>query len=252
MTYNILISGTTKGLGRALVEKYLGRPNTLVVATVRDPSTSEATSLQDLPKAEGSDLIVVKIEARSDTDGLEAVNTISSKLSHLDLVIANSGFYTVPAAPQIAKIAPSDLLDHVNVNTAGTIRLFQATLPLLQKAKEPIFAYISSMAGSIALTGDLPFPTGIYGASKAAMNFLVRRIHQEHPELISVALHPGAVMTPGGTVASKDLGMDNPDFAGFYTTLEKSIDGMVGKLDNASREETSGKFLSFDDERLEW
>lgn len=167
------------------------RPNTLVVATVRDPSTSEATSLQDLPKAEGSDLIVVKIEARSDTDALEAVNTISSKLAHLDLVIANSGFYTVPAAPQIAKIAPSDLLDHVNVNTAGTIRLFQATLPLLQKAKEPIFAYISSMAGSIALTGDLPFPTGIYGASKAAMNFLVRRIHQEHPELISVALHPG-------------------------------------------------------------
>lgn len=24
------------------------------------------------------------------------------------------------------------------------------------------------------------------------------------------------------------------------------------QLDNASREETSGKFLSFDDERLEW
>lgn len=37
-------------------------------------------------------------------------------------------------------------------------------------------------------------------------------------------------MTPGGTVVSKDLGMDNPDFAGFYTTLEKSIDGMVGKV----------------------
>lgn len=39
-----------------------------------------------------------------------------------------------------------------------------------------------------------------------------------------------AVMTPGGTVVSKDLGMNNPDFAGFYTTLEKSIDGMVGKV----------------------
>lgn len=106
-------------------------------------------------------------------------------------MIANAGYYTPPADPKVAKITAKDLLDHVDVNTAGPIRLFQATLPLLQKAEKPIFAYMSSMAGSITATGEVPFSAGVYGASKAASNFLVRRAHAEHPDLIIFAMHPG-------------------------------------------------------------
>ncbi|KAI5200875.1 hypothetical protein AUEXF2481DRAFT_77134 [Aureobasidium subglaciale EXF-2481] len=251
MTYNILISGSTKGLGRAFVAKYLSRPNTTVVATVRDPSTQEAQALHSISKAEGSNLIVVKIESRSDTDCISAVNFLHDQgISHLDVVIANAGFYTVPKEPAVAKITAEELLDHVNVNAAGPVRLFQATLPLLNAAEKPIFVYISSMAGSIAATGDLPFGVGVYGASKAAGNFLVRRIHQENPELIAFAMHPGAVKTEGGLVVSGDLGM--LQYEEFFTTLEKSINGMVGKIDNATRENSSGKFLCFDDTPLEW
>ena len=108
-------------------------------------------------------------------------------------MIANAGYYTPPANPKVARITAKDLLEHVDVNTAGPIRLFQATLPLLQKAEKPIFAYMSSMAGSIGATGEVPFSAGVYGASKAASNFLVRRAHAEHPELIIFAMHPGYV-----------------------------------------------------------
>ena len=65
MTYNVLISGTNKGIGYDFVAKYLNRPNTTVIATVRDPGSSEADSLRSLPKAEGSSVIVVKIESTS-------------------------------------------------------------------------------------------------------------------------------------------------------------------------------------------
>ncbi|KAI5276026.1 putative NADP(+)-dependent dehydrogenase [Aureobasidium subglaciale] len=253
MTYNILISGTTKGLGRAFVAKYLSRPNTTVIAT-------EAQALHSISKAEGSNLIVVKVESRSDTDCISAIDSLHDQgISHLDVVIANAGFYTVPKDPAVAKITAEELLDHVNVNAAGPVRLFQATLPLLKAAEKPIFVYISSMAGSIAATGDLPLGVGVYGASKAAGNFLVRRIHQENPELTAFAMHPGAVKTEGGLVVSEDLGM--LQYEEFFTTLEKSIDGMVGKkeqeadqrqIDNATRENSSGKFLCFDDTLLEW
>ncbi|KAH0293725.1 nor-1 [Aureobasidium namibiae CBS 147.97] len=252
MSYTILISGANSGLGLSLLERYLSRPDTTVIATVRDPTKQQ--SLHDIPKASGSKLIIVKVESRSDTDALEAVSSISNQgINHLDVVIANAGYYTPPADPKVAKITAKDLLEHVDVNTAGPIRLFQATLPLLQKAEKPIFAYMSSMAGSIGATGDVPFSAGVYGASKAASNFLVRRAHAEHPELIIFAMHPGAVATVGALKVVESMGMadlvDNPDV---FTTLEKSTTGMVERIDTATREETSGKFLSFDGSALPW
>jgi norsolorinic acid ketoreductase len=203
MSYTVLISGANSGLGLSLLEKYLSRANTTVVATVRDPSKQQA--LNDISKASGSKLIIVKVESTSDTDCLEAISTIKDQgINHLDVVIANAGYYTPPADPKVAKINATDLLDHVNVNTAGPIRLFQASLPLLQKAEKPIFAYMSSLAGSITATGEVPFSTGVYGASKAASNFLVRRAHAENPELIIFAMHPGYVP------ASLSLELTNP------------------------------------------
>jgi norsolorinic acid ketoreductase len=212
MPYTVLISGANKGLGLSLLEKYLSRADTTVVATVRDYSKQQA--LNDIPKASGSKLVIVKVESRSDTDCLEAISTIKDQgINQLDVVIANAAYYTPPADPKVAKITATDLLDHVNVNTAGPIRLFQASLPLLQKAEKPIFAYMSSLAGSITATGEVPFSAGVYGASKAASNFLVRRAHAEHPELIIFAMHPGYV----------------PDLS---LTLERVADGRLQSCGN--------------------
>jgi norsolorinic acid ketoreductase len=192
MTYNVLISGANKGIGYALVTRYLSRPNTTVIATVRQPSSPEAAQLKELPKGEGSNIIIVKIESTSDTDALEAVSSLGGhQINHLDLVIANSGLFALHAFVEVSKIQPKDLMEHLDVNTGGTLRLFQATLPLLQKAEKPIFAYISSVVGSISMQEYFPAPISSYGASKAAMNLLIRRIHIENPDLIAIALHPG-------------------------------------------------------------
>lgn len=197
MPYTVLISGVNKGLGLGLLKKYLSRPDTLVIGTVRDPSSSEAKALHDTPRAVGTNLIIVKVESRSETDCLAAVSSIRNQgITHLDLVIANAGYYAVPAEPQVAKITSKLLMEHLDVNTAGFVRLFQATLPLLQEAHKPVFMYMSSIAGSIEAAGEAPFPFGVYGASKAASNFLVRKAHQEHPELIVFCMHPGYVLFP--------------------------------------------------------
>jgi norsolorinic acid ketoreductase len=36
------------------------------------------------------------------------------------------------------------------------------------------------------------------------------------------------------------------------TTLQTSIDGIVSKIDTATREQTSGKFISFDGATIGW
>jgi norsolorinic acid ketoreductase len=192
MTYNVLISGANKGIGYEFVAKYLSRPNTTVIATIRRPDSSEADLLRNLPKGEGSNIIVVKIESTSETDAQEAISSLGShQINHLDLVVANAGLFAIHAFVEVSKIQSKDLMDHFNVNTGGTLRLFQATLPLLQKAEKPVFAYISSAVGSISMQEYFVPPIADYGASKAAMNLLVRRIHIENPNLITFAMHPG-------------------------------------------------------------
>jgi norsolorinic acid ketoreductase len=194
MTYNVLISGANKGIGYDFVAKYLSRPNTTVITTVRQPNSPGANRLKELPKAEGSSIIVVKIESTSDTDAQAGISTLGShQINHLDLVIANAGLFATHAFVEVSKIQTKDLIEHFNVNTGGPLRLFQATLPLLQKAEKPVFAYISSIVGSISMQEYFAPPIANYGASKAAMNLLIRRIHIENPGLIAFALHPGQV-----------------------------------------------------------
>lgn len=85
----------------------------------------------------------------------------------------------------------SDLMEHFDVNTAGPIRLFQAVLPLLQKGTDPKFMVLTSAVATISGMEFMPLALSSNGASKAAMNFLVRKIHFENEGLIAFAVHPG-------------------------------------------------------------
>lgn len=62
-TKTFLMSGTTRGIGRGLVSSLLQHPNTTVIAGVRGTKAATATSLNFLPKAQGANLIIVKIDA---------------------------------------------------------------------------------------------------------------------------------------------------------------------------------------------
>lgn len=175
-----------------MVKKYLARPHTTVIGTVRDPSAPASKALHDLPKAEGSRIIVVKIESTSDTDALEAIKSLSTHdIDHIDIVIANAGIFSISAFQRVSEMKTSDLLHHFDVNAAGPVRLFQAVLPLLEKAAAPIFMAVFTAVSSIAGLEYIPFPLSSYGASKAALNYLVRKIHFENEGLIAFAIHPG-------------------------------------------------------------
>lgn len=60
--------------------------------------------------------------------------------------------------------------DHLTTNTVASLVLFQATWPLLQKAKEPKFVTVSSTVGSVGDMESWMMSAGAYGASKAALN----------------------------------------------------------------------------------
>lgn len=180
-----------EGLGKGLLETYLARPNHTVIGAVRDPSAATATSLHDLPKGPSSTLIIVKIDSTSETDAHAAVKELESAhgIRSLDLVIANAGI--LKGFPRVEAVQPSDMKEHYQVNVIAPVLLFQATLPLLQKSTMPKFVTIGSSAGSIGGMEQRPFPNAAYGPTKASLNYLTKKIHLEHENIIAFPVDPG-------------------------------------------------------------
>jgi NAD(P)-dependent dehydrogenase (short-subunit alcohol dehydrogenase family) len=170
----VLITGASRSLGKALVQTYLSRPNHIVVGSVRDKASPHAQELKTLPTAAGSRLFLVKIENTSLTDPTDAVKDLKfAGIDSLDIVIANAGCMGTEIVAAIDTVKPKDVTMCFNVNTLGSLVLFQAVRPLLQKSKLPRWVAITSGAGSIASMEA--FGTSFvssYGISKAGLNWL--------------------------------------------------------------------------------
>ncbi|KAM3449583.1 hypothetical protein MY3296_006803 [Beauveria thailandica] len=244
----VLISGANKGIGRALAEKYLAHPDTTVLATVRNPDSKEAKSLLSAPTGAGSRALLLKVESTSDTDALEAIKSAqSSSVDAIDIVIANAGVYTPRAYQPVAQVSLTHLKEHLDINTLGPVRLFQAAFPLLKKSKTPKFILISSIVGTIANLEQIPFPNGAYGGSKAGANFFAKKIHCENPDIISIAIHPGGVKTEAGNEAARAVGFDES-----FVEVEDSVNAIINKVDGLTRENGSGVFWGIDDTIIPW
>ena len=114
-------------------------------------------------------------------------------ITTLDNVIAKAGISDWKAFGPIASVKIDDVKEHVDVNAIESLLLFQATLPLLRKVTygPGKFVTVSSPIGSIGAMEQRPYPMAAYGASKAMVNYLTRKIHFEREELIAFAVDPG-------------------------------------------------------------
>ncbi len=73
---------------------------------------------------------------------------------------------------------------HYEVNTLGPVMLYQAVRPLLSKGA--VFGVTSSATAMLSV--DVGVPVGSYGASKAALNYIVTRIGFEDKDIVAVAI----------------------------------------------------------------
>lgn len=224
------------------------RPNNTVIAAVRDPQATISKNLNDLPKAEGTSLHLIKIDSANPTHAVTAMNAlVDTGVVYLDLVIANAAIAEV--TDSVASISPEAVRRHLDVNLVGTLALFQAVRPLLQKApnKTPKFIALSSNLGSIGLAPFIPGPWFGYGVTKAALNYMVRRIHVENEWLTTVALQPGWVQTDMGNFAAQAVGMQSAPMK-----LQDSVAGCLKIIDAASMEKYAGEFVSVEGDTVLW
>ena len=181
---------------------------------------------------------------------VSAIAELKSKhsITTLDTVYANAGISKIYPLASEAKL--DDLREHFEVNTLGPLILFQATFPLLLASKHPAgpkFVVMSSSGGSIAGMEQAPMPNSAYGMSKAALNYLVRKVHFENEGLVAFAVHPGWVQTEMGNAAAQGWGLEKAEIS-----VEESVTGVMSVVDGATRKESGGKFLTYSGDEWPW
>jgi NAD(P)-dependent dehydrogenase (short-subunit alcohol dehydrogenase family) len=159
-----------------------------VFAVVRDPRQMPGLA------AQGAVPVLADVSADSSTD---AVRAALAGVPAVDLLINNAA--VIRYGTELEKVETQDVLESVNVNCLGALRMVQACLPWLKRSSHGVLLNVSSRHASLGLAarggaGSVPVSYS-YRVSKAALNMLTVAMHQELSRLgiDAVAVHPGRV-----------------------------------------------------------
>ncbi|RHZ66787.1 uncharacterized protein CDV56_109545 [Aspergillus thermomutatus] len=228
----VLITGANRGIGKGILELYLKKPDHTVIAANRDPSHPTSQALADLPRADGTTLVIVKIDATSPTDPAAAVKELATKgIHHVDILIANAAIALL--WPTVAEVKVEDIQKHIDVNVYGFIYLYQAFRNLLKRAEDP--------------KNFIPMKNAAYAPTKAVQHWYTKAISAEDPWLTAFPVDPGWVQT--------DIGNRGADVFGFEKaamTVEESATGVVKVIDSSTRKTHSGKLFKYDGDEEPW
>jgi NAD(P)-dependent dehydrogenase (short-subunit alcohol dehydrogenase family) len=175
----ILITGASRGLGRALCAELTGRGHD-VVATGRRRS-----DLDDVPAAARVQLDVC------DPDSVTAaVSAVDHAVGGVDVLVNNAA--AASGGGPVEAVPPSAVHEVLDTNVVGTLRVTQAFLPGMRERGSGLVAVVSSVAARIA-----PPLGGVYAASKAALEMLSEALRFElsHFGVRVVVLQLGGVKT---------------------------------------------------------
>ena len=205
MTQVWFVTGSSRGLGRAIVEAGLAAGNK-VLATARDTA-----SLRDLSERYGGQVKLFALDVTDETMAAAGVRAAIDAFGSLDVVINNAGYGNLSS---VEDTMMEDFRAQIETNLFGTIIVTKAALPYFRERKAGHFIQFSSMGGRIGPPGR-----GAYSAAKWGV--------EGFSEVLSRGVAPlgikVTIVEPGGF---------RTDFAGISTRLSEGrpeYDSTVGK-----------------------
>ncbi|MBX5283059.1 SDR family NAD(P)-dependent oxidoreductase [Rhizobium sp. NLR10a] len=187
-----LITGSSRGLGRALAEAVLAAGDNLV-ATARDPA-----QLAVLSELYRSQVLTLALDVTDEQAAAAAVEAGVKRFGRIDVLVNNAGYGNVGP---IEDISLADFRAQIETNLFGTVIMTKAVIALMREQGAGHIIQFSSVGGRIGPAGR-----GAYSAAKFAV--------EGFSEVLSKEIAPFGirvtVIEPGGF---------RTDFAGASTVL---------------------------------
>ena len=160
-----LITGASRGLGRAFAEVAL-EAGDAVVATARKPE-----QLGDLVAAHDGKALALALDVTDRAQVRQVVEQAAAFTGRLDVLVNNAGY---GLAGGVEEVSEAEVRDQFEVNVFGALWCTQAVLPVMRRQGAGHLFQISSIGGVAAFLN-----TGIYHASKWALEGLSESLAQE-------------------------------------------------------------------------
>jgi NAD(P)-dependent dehydrogenase (short-subunit alcohol dehydrogenase family) len=169
---SILITGASKGIGRAAAVE-LAKRGHRVVATARDPRALDGLDVDQ--------------RLRLDVTDQASVDAAVAQAGQIDVLISNAGVI-FRAAVEASPLAEIERL--YAQNTVGAVRVAQALLPQMRERESGRLVFVSSVGGRTVFPGN-----AAYAATKWALEAFAEALAMELADFgIDVTLaQPGPV-----------------------------------------------------------
>ncbi|MFJ4166030.1 SDR family NAD(P)-dependent oxidoreductase [Microbacterium sp. NPDC089698] len=189
-----LITGANKGLGKETARALIAEGHTVWLGA-RDETRGAAA-------AEELGARFVQLDVTDDASVAAALEAIRIAGTGLDVLVNNAGIAHRGEGAAEALDGPS-VLQVLDTNVAGVVRVTEAALPLLEESSNPVIVNVSSALGSFWATHEPTRPAShfvslVYGSSKAAVSMLTVQYAKAHPRVRVNAVEPGITATELG------------------------------------------------------
>ena len=207
------ITGSSRGIGRALTERLLERGDR-VAATLRTPAVHD-----DLVERYGDQIWVRRIDVCDVPDMRAAVDEAFAHFGRVDVVVSNAGYAECGA---VEEVSDEQIERQLATNLVGAIQLVRAVLPHLRAQGGGHIMQMSSTAG------QKPYPSmGIYTTTKWGLEgfFETLALEAEPFGIRTTIVAPGSVRND--FLASASWAPAMPEYAdgpaGFVRTLMTTV-----------------------------
>lgn len=149
-----LITGSSRGLGRAFTEAALNAGHR-VVATARNRE-----QLADLETNYGKAVHTVSLDVTSEEQAKKAVDEAVERFGSLDVLINNAGYGNV--AP-VEDTPLEEFRAQIETNLFGAIIMTKAVLPYFRERRSGHIFQVTSIGGRIGPVGRGPYAAAKFG-----------------------------------------------------------------------------------------
>ncbi len=206
-----LVTGGTRGIGRAIVEGFLDE-GADVCFCARTAADVEATE-QALSSGESG--IFGSTVDMGDGAAVDTwVKDCAERFDRIDVVVSNVSALAIPDTDENWDAS-------LRVDLMGTVRLIKAAMPYLERSDAASIVAIASVSGR-----EVDFASGPYGTAKSAIIAYVQGLayHLAGKGIRANTVSPGNTYFPGGVWES--IEQDNPDL--YESALGMNPTGRMG------------------------